>query len=235
MGLTADATHAQSVSQHNYDYGRQMALAGYVTYAIDWLGFGERDSRGKPHDQAKYGGRDACNVNYLCATMLGTTMLALNCHDASRATDFVCDQAFVDPDRLGVMGLSLGGTMTTWMALTDERFKAIDNICYAGPWYDIAYRTYNVCGSQVTPGIHALVDVHDLHGLLAPRSLLIEAGVQDSCFQIDHSLRHYDAVRNIYKAAGAADRLDLDQFPGEHAWGGNKSRAFFAEHLNADW
>ena len=29
--------------------------------------------------------------------------------------------------------------------------------------------------------------------------------------------------------------LELDLFPGPHAWGGNKSEAFFRKHLGAAW
>lgn len=231
MGLAYDGPSQSNIKGHNYDYGRQMAQKGFVTYALDWLGFGERDSRNKPHYYSGLEGRDPCNVHYLCATMLGTSMLALNLHDAARATDLVCQQPFVDAGNLGVMGLSLGGTMTTWAALADARFKAANIICYAGPWHEIAYRTYNVCGSQVTPGVFGLVDVSDLQGLIAPRPLLLEVGLADSCFESDHSLQNARAVERIYKAAGASDRFDTDVFPGEHAWGGRKSDAFFKKWL----
>ena len=40
-----------------------------------------------------------------------------------------------------------------------------------------------------------------------------------------------DVAEKIYRAAGATDRLELDLFPGPHAWGANKSAAFFAECL----
>ncbi|MCC6579669.1 MAG: prolyl oligopeptidase family serine peptidase [Phycisphaeraceae bacterium] len=237
MGVLTPQQIASDVTPLNYDYGLQMAKQGFVTFAIDLLGFGERSSRQKPHTHGDHiGARDECNINYLCATLLGTTPLAINTHDNSAAIDFVCDQPFVDPDRLGVMGLSQGGTMTTWMALTDERLKAVDILCYAGPFYDIAFRTYNVCGSQVAPSLYKLVDVGDLQGLIAPRPLLVELGIYDSCFHVDHTLNlNYRQIESIYKTAGCRDLLDLDLFPGPHAWGANKSVGFFGKHLAADW
>jgi dienelactone hydrolase len=240
MGNSYAEAGRANIAFHNYAYGLQMAKAGFVTYAIDWLGFGERNAKAKPHfsDHINVGGdfgRDPCNVYYLNATMLGTTVLAMNLHDARAATDFVCRQKFVDPARLGVMGLSLGGTMTTWVALTDPRMKAIDVICYEGPFHEIAYRTYNVCGSQLTPGLFALVDVADLQGLLAPRPLLVELGIHDSCFFADHTVPEYRRLEKIYAAAGVAERIELDLFPGEHSWGGHKSVPFFRKHLKAPW
>ena len=219
----------------NRAYGLQLAKAGFVTYAIDWLGFGERNAKAKPHYSEQVFGRDPCNIYYLNATILNTTVLAMNLHDARVATDFVCKQKFGDTTNLGVMGGSLGGTMTTWVALTDKRMKASDIICYQGPFYEIAYRTYNVCGSQLTPGLFSLVDVADLQGLLAPRPMLMEIGIHDSCFVADHTIPEYHRLEQVYAAAGAKDRIELDLFPGEHGWGGNRSKPFFRKYLHAKW
>lgn len=232
MGVAPTPDQQATVKLFNYDYGLQMAKAGFVTYAIDWLGFGERDSRKPPHFHRGIETRDPCNVHFLCATMLGTTVLALNCHDGSAATDFVCSQPFVDAARLGVMGLSFGGTMATWMALADERFRAANIICYGGPFHAMSFESYNTCGSQMTPGLYDLVDMADLQGLIAPRPLLFEVGVHDTCFHVDAVMgRHWPQLEKIYKAAGAAETLELDLHPNEHGWGGNKSVAFFGRHL----
>lgn len=164
--------------------------------------------------------------------MLGSTVMACNTHDGSVATDFVSKLPFVDADNLGVMGLSFGGTMTTWMALTDKRFKAADIICYGGPFHAMAFETYNCCGSQITPGIYALCDMPDLQGLIAPRPLLFEVGIHDSCFEVDPVMgKHFPQLEKIYKAAGAKSKLELDLFPGPHAWGANKSAKFFSKYL----
>lgn len=235
MGLRSSPNRAANIDDFNYDYGLRMAQAGFITYALDWLGFGERDSRCNPHYKDLFADRDPCNIHYLMATMLGTTVLAGNCHDASRVTDWVCTLPFVDRKQLGVMGLSYGGTMTTWMMLTDHRFVAGDIICYAGPFHDFAFRIYNICGSQITPGLFELCDLPDLQGLIAPKPLLIELGIQDTTFHIDYTLNdHFDKIKRIYKAAGAAESLDLDLFAGGHAWGGNKSLAFFRSAFGLD-
>ena len=236
MGIAADSGRTAEIKNFNYDYGLQMAQAGFVTYAIDWLGFGERDSRRKPHHFSGIAQRDPCNIHYFCATMLGTTVLAMNCHDASVVTDFVCTRPFVDRHHLGVMGLSYGGTMTTWVMLTDPRFSAADIMCYGGPFHAMTYKTYNSCGSQVAPGLFDLVDMADLQGLIAPRPLLYEAGIHDTCFDVDAVMgEHWPQLEKIYRAAGAADALELDLHGGEHAWGANKSVEFFRRHLKAKW
>ena len=229
MGSTAPQMRADIQAQ-NYDYGHQMAQAGFITFALDWLGAGERNDSRKPNHHAP-GAGDWCNILYLHATMFGTTTLALNLAHGKATTDFVGTLPGVDENRLGVMGLSGGGTMALWSALTDERFRAIEIMCYSDLWKLMGIRDNNYCGMQVAPGLYKLVDLPDLQGLLAPRSLLVDIGVHDSCFIVDGALQCFHRVEAIYQAAQAREKLELDLFPGEHGWGGNKSAAFFEKHL----
>ena len=129
------------------------------------------------------------------------------------------------------MGLSGGGTMALWMSLCDARFKATEIICYSDLWAHFGIRDLNYCGMQVAPGLYRLVDLPDLQGLLAPRPLLIDIGANDSCFKVDTAMTCFKKLEKIYAAAKASKNLQLDLFPGEHGWGGNKAAAFFKQHL----
>jgi len=232
MGNDSSPELREDIRSHNYDYGRQMAQRGFVTVAIDWIGAGERNDTRKPNWRTQNGGSDWCNVYYLHATMLGMTPLSINIAHGMAATDFACTLSFVDPARLGVMGLSGGGAMALWSALCDTRFKAIEIICYSDLWAYFGVRDANYCGMQVAPGLFKLVDLPDLQGLLAPRPLLVDIGTFDSCFRVDTAMACFTQVRHIYEAAGVADRLELDFFPGEHSWGGHRSEAFFGTYLD---
>lgn len=231
MGNASSPEMRSDIESFNYDYGHQMAKAGFVTYAIDWIGAGERNDSSKPNHLTHNNGRDWCNLYYLHATMFGMTSLSINLTHGMAATDFACTFAQVDPDRLGVMGLSGGGTMTLWTALCDERMKAVEIICYSDLWAHFGVRDLNYCGMQVAPGLFKLVDLPDLQGLLAPKPLLIDIGVYDTCFKVDTAIECYRKLESIYSAANASENLELDLFPGEHSWGGNKSVAFFGTHL----
>jgi len=231
MGNDSTPELRQCIALHNYNYGHKMAKNGFVTFAIDWIGFGERNDGGKPNWNNAAAQRDWCNVYYLHATMLGMTSLSINIAHGKAATDFACTLDSVDPDRLGVMGLSGGGTMTLWMALCDLRFKAVEIICYSDLWAYFGIRDVNYCGMQVAPGLFKLVDLPDLQGLLAPRPLLVDIGAYDGCFKVDTAMRCFEQVRGIYKAADASDKLELDLHPGQHGWGANKSLPFFTKHL----
>ena len=231
MGNASSPELKSSIEKHNYDYGKQMAESGYVTFAIDWIGFGERNDGNKPNFLGVAKDRDWCNLYYLHATMLGMTSLSINLAHGKAATTFAGSLPFVDEARLGVMGLSGGGTMTLWMTLCDDRFIAAEIICYSDLWPYFGFRDINYCGMQVTPGLFRLVDLPDLQGLIAPRPLLIDIGANDTCFRVDTSMACFKRLEKIYEAAGSRDMLELDLHPGEHGWGGNFSKDFFYKHL----
>ena len=231
MGNDSSPELRAEIEKFNYNYGHQMARNGFVTFAIDWIGAGERNDSNKPQFRSQSGARDWCNLYYLHATMLGMTSISINVTHGMAAADFACTLPYVDADRLGVMGLSGGGTMTLWTALCDKRMKAAEIMCYSDLWAVFGIHDTNYCGMQVAPGLYKLVDLPDLQGLLAPMPLVVDIGVYDTCFQVDTALECYRKVERIYRASGAVERLELDLFPGEHAWGANKSRAFFGKYL----
>lgn len=231
MGNDSTPELRSQIIMNNYNYGHQMAKAGFITYAIDWIGFGERDDNKKPNHRPQQG-RDWCNLYYLHATMFGMTPLSINVAHGRAATDFICSLPQVDRNKLGTMGLSGGGAMTLWMTLCDERFKATEIICYSDLWAHFGIRDINYCGMQIAPGLYKLVDLPDLQGLLAPNPLLVDIGAYDDCFKVDTAMECFNKVSRIYAAAGASDKLELDLYPGTHAWGGNKSIDFFDKHLN---
>ena len=231
MGNRSTAEMRGHILDLNYDYGLKMAQAGFVTFSIDWMGFGERNEDHKPNFGKSAGDRDWCNLYYLLATMLGMTVLGLDVHHGKAAIDYVVGLPFVDEKRIGVMGLSFGGTMTLWMTLAEERIKAADVICYSDRFARFGFRDLNTCGSQITPGLFALVDLPDLQGLIAPRPLLVEIGTRDECFRLDDAISCYRRVERIYRAAGCPERLELDLFDGGHQWGGNRSVGFFRKYL----
>jgi len=62
-------------------------------------------------------------------------------------------------------------------------------------------------GDQTVPQIYKYFDVPDIAGLIAPRPLLIEMGVYDTCFLIEDQLAGFEALKSIYAAAGAEEDL----------------------------
>ena len=225
-GVRTTAALEENIAGHNYDYGLQMARRGYVCICPDLRNFGERSDGGNP-----YPGRDICNVNFIMGLILGLHTLTLNVSDMTRAIDYLQTMPEVDPDRIGMMGLSQGGTMTTFTSAVEPRIKVANIMGYVNSWKAFGIERGSFCGSQIVPHIYKYLDVPDIAGLIAPRPLLIDMGIYDTCFLIEHLTAGYAHVARIYEAAGAADRLDQDIHPGPHAFGGNKAFDFFDRHL----
>ncbi len=225
-GNATSPDKAASITQHNYNYGELMARAGYLTICPDLRVFGERADGGNP-----YPGRDKCNVHFVRGAILGIYTLTLNIWDMKCCVDYLETRAEVNPERIGMMGLSQGGTMTTFATAAEPRIAAADIIGYLNPWEGFGINRANFCGSQIVPEVFKYFDTHDIAGLIAPRPLLIEMGVHDTCFPIEDQLRGYERLRRIYEAAGAGADLWADIHPGEHAFANNRAYEFFGKYL----
>jgi len=215
-----------NIALHHYDYGQEMARRGYLTLCPDLRVFGERSDGGDP-----YPGRDKCNVHFIRGMILGIYTLTLNIWDMMRCIDYLQTRPEVDPQRIGMMGLSQGGTMTTFTTAAEPRIKAADIIGYVNPWERFGINRANFCGSQIVPGIFKWFDTHDIAGLIAPRPLLLEMGIHDTCFPIEDTLKGHAGVQRIYRAAGVEELLWSDIHPGEHGFAANKAYEFFDCYL----
>ncbi|MCD6232739.1 acetylxylan esterase [Candidatus Aerophobetes bacterium] len=226
-GVTFNQSEREkNIRAHNYNYGEKMAKRGYITICPDFRPFGERVAYTEP-----FPGRDKCNVYFIKGLLLGEVLLAKNIYDGMRVIDFLCEQKEVNPQRIGCMGLSFGGTMTTYISALDERIKAADIICYLTTTRHYAIETANFCGAQFVPHLYKYADVADIAGLIAPRPLLVESGVNDTCFKFEFSRKAHQHLKKIYESAGALDKLEFEIFMGEHSFAGNKAFSFFDKYL----
>jgi hypothetical protein len=200
--------------------------------APDWRGFGERLDR---DEWVRRPGRDGCNVAYLAYGYFGFQMLHLDLCDAQRCLDYLQSRPEVDGRRLGCMGCSFGGTMTTYVAALDQRIKAAVLVCYLSTLTDALNDRGrgNTCGSQFMFGLRRYGDISDVAGLIAPRSCMVQIGSRDECFIEEDALAAFRHLETIYRAAGAADRLVLDHFEGVHEIDLDPALAFLRERLAA--
>lgn len=222
-----DPARESEIQRLNYNYGEQMTIAGFVTVAPDWRSFGERIGYHNP-----YSGRDICNIHFLQHLILGRTLLGANIFDGMRVIDFLVTREEVDPSRIGCMGLSFGGTMTTYLALLDDRIKAADIICYATTTEHYAISRPNFCGSQIVPYLYKYADVPDVIAAMAPKPLLIESGASDTCFWIHSALKAHEIIKKAYEVAGVPENFWIEVFPGEHSFSGRLAFSFFKKFLS---
>ncbi|MGQ9456615.1 MAG: alpha/beta hydrolase family protein [Armatimonadota bacterium] len=216
----------ESIRQYNYDYAVQFAKRGYVTFTFDYRCFGERREA-----EFSLRGRDLCNVHFIRGSVIGINLLTLNIHDTFRALDYLCERPEVDPERIGCVGLSFGGTMTMWTAALDKRIKVAVISGYLSELELFAVNNANFCGSQFVPALRRYFELADVAALIAPRPLLIESGLKDTGFPIQASQRAFANLKKAYEACGAADHLMHDIFDGGHQFHGEIAYQWFDRWL----
>lgn len=208
-------------------YARLMTERGYVTIVIDSRGFGERQLQVQTNDSEV-----ACNYLYLLYAMLGSQLITLDIHDQMQALDYLTSRDEVDPDRVGILGKSFGGTMAQYVGVFDDRLKAVAIVCYVASTLQYTFEDVNNnCGSQFVPGLYQYGDVGTVTGLIAPRPLLVQSGFADDCFPIDSTSKVHEEIRTIYAAAGESDKLTIDVFDGEHDFNPPTAYEFFDKWL----
>jgi len=206
------------------DSGHQLALRGYVVLAPDLRCFGERLDWNPPDHYA-------CDTNLVHAVMAGLNPLAQNLWDMARAVDVLQAHPLVDPARVGVAGLSYGGTMSLFLAAWDDRLAAAVVSGYFSSWAESHKMPWNMCGSQVLPGMLGRIEHVDLGALVAPRPLLVESGTDDDLFPAPVATAEAERLLAVYEALGAGDRLVHDVFEGGHEWHGVVAYPFLERWL----
>ena len=218
------------VDDYQKQYAVELAKRGFVTLAPDWRCFGERKDRDA---WVRRPGRDGCNVAYLAFGYFGYQLLQLNISDGQRCLDYLQSRPEVDGQRLGCMGCSFGGTMTTYISALDERVQAAVIVCYLSTLTDALNDRGrgNTCGSQFMFGLRAAGDIADVAGLIAPRACMAQIGSDDMCFIEADALAAFGQLEKIYAASGRRNQLVLDHFHGEHEINLETGIAFLEERL----
>jgi dienelactone hydrolase len=206
------------------DYGHQLAERGYVVLAPDLRTFGERADWEPPNIYS-------CDHTYMYASLLGYQLLTLDLWDLARGLDVLAEHPLVDPRRMGVVGLSQGGTCALFLAAWDRRIRAAVVSGYFNRWADCASIDWNMCGSQVLTGITRDLDHADLGMLIAPRALLVETGTEDGIFPAAAARAAMADLRGVYAALDAGDRVEHDMFEAGHKWNGVRAYPFLERWL----
>lgn len=206
------------------DYAAELARRGYVVLAPDLRCFGERADWNPPDHYA-------CDTNLVHQVMAGWCPLTQNLWDLARCVDILESQPLVDRSRIGVAGFSYGATATLFLAAIDSRVAVAVVSGYFSSWAESHKVPWNMCGSQILPGMLGHMEHADLAALVAPRPLLVQTGDQDPLFPLAAAKDALARVRPLYERMGAGDRLGHDVFAGEHQWNGPGAYPFLDRWL----
>jgi len=181
----------------NLAYAAELAERGMVTLAPDYPGFGDYKI-------------DAYAKGYVSATMKGIW-------NHCRAVDVLQSLPEVDPARIGVIGHSLGGHNSLFVAAFDPRIKAAVTSCgfTAFPKY-IGGNLKGWSHKGYMPRIDTEYgkdpkrmpfDFTEILGAIAPRALFINAPLKDANFEVSGVQDCVAAATPVYELLGAKDAI----------------------------
>jgi hypothetical protein len=90
---------------------------------------------------------------------------------------------------------------------------------------------WNMCGSQIAPGLLGRLEHVDLGALVAPRALLVETGTTDEIFPVAAARESFETLAKVYDWMGAREHLVHDVNEGGHQWYGKLAYPFFEREL----
>lgn len=212
---------------YQHDFAIQTVERGMAAVAIEPIAFGcRRDERTRKRGL----GNSACQPVAGAALLLGQTMIGWRVFDVMRTIDWIETRPELDAKRVGCMGISGGGTVTTFSAALEPRIRAALISGYLNTFRDSVFSLAH-CIDNYVPGILNWAEMYDVAGLIAPRPLFAESGERDDIFPIEASRSSFARVKKVYEAFGAAERVELETFDAPHLFHGVKGIPFLAKHL----
>lgn len=212
---------------YQYDFAIQAVEKGMAALAIEPLGFG---CRRDPKSRERGLKNSSCQPSAGAALLFGETMIGWRVYDVMRAIDWIETRDDLEANRVGCMGISGGGTCTTFSAALEPRIKVAYISGYLNTFRD-SILSISHCIDNYVPGILKWCEMYDVAGLIAPRPLFIESGDKDNIFPVEASIASFEKVKKVYEAFERADLAEQEVFAGEHKFWGVRGLPFVARHL----
>ncbi|HEY2900041.1 MAG TPA: hypothetical protein VGL59_05675, partial [Polyangia bacterium] len=205
-GHGGSALAAFDPNNASYWYGDAFARRGYVVVAVD-VGHRPLADRAALYSD-ELAGDDPNNGNGNHPAIAADGFASdweedgERAWDALRALDYVLARPDVDPARITVVGLSMGGEVADLVGAIDLRVRAT---LAAGDPPDLAVMQLHgnhPCFNWLRGSVREYFDPSDLHALVAPRTLIRETGAVDTVYS--NSTWPYASAKQVVRRAQPA-------------------------------
>ncbi len=224
-------------------YPQALARMGYLVLVFDPLGQGERMQYPDGKGESLFGSRPSYSTTREHC-LIDRQMVLLDdwvgnwfIWDGIRALDVLLEQPDVDPSRVGVTGVSGGGTMTAYAVACDPRVTMSAPCCWVTSWYHNAMNEEPIDAEQCPPGVLAAgLEQVDLLIARAPQPVILLTEEQDF-FDQRGSLQAYDLIRHVYRLLGHEENVQYYVGNEKHGyWQGAREAmyAFFNLHAGVE-
>ncbi len=227
VGIGDDGVQREEPGGYQKDFAIQAVQRGFFVIVPDMFSFGERRDKA---EVAAGRAHSSCRRPSMAGILLGRTVPGIRVYDVKRCIDYLETRPECDRKRIGCMGISGGGTITTFAAAVEERIRAALISGYLSHWHD-SIMPLNHCEDNYVPGILQWAEMPDIACLIAPRPVFFENGTQDTIFPIKSARAAFRQIRAAYDVLGYAHRCEMQVFEGEHQFCGGKGFPFLERWL----
>ena len=129
--------------------------------------------------------------------------------DDLRTVDYLVTRPEVDSDRIGCVGLSVGGLRSCHLAALDDRIKAAVVIGWmtSFPTQLRARIRHTIGHTKLVPGLMRQMDYPDVAALAMPGALLVINGSRDTLFEPSGVQASFAKLARCYAKAGVPEKL----------------------------
>jgi dienelactone hydrolase len=218
----------QDVADPNIDspfyhrFAVRLAEEGFVTYA----------------PQNPYIGEDRFRIIQRMGHPLKLAIYSFIIGQHERTLNWLAEQEFVDPERIGFYGLSYGGKTAVRVPPFLERYAL--SIC-SGDFNEWVWKTTNLVThysylfypeyDMYEFNFANVVNYGELANLMAPRPFMVERGHDDEVGMDEWITFEYAKVRRFYDKMGIPDHTAIEFFNGPHTIHGVGTFDFLRRHL----
>ncbi len=205
--VIADADKWQDVVYGGRYMGDFLARHGYVVFSADAPLWGER-GRAEGVDRKKY---DIIAGNMM---MLGRNLSAFMTYDDIAGTDFLATLPFVDGDRIGCAGCSMGAYRAWMLSALSDKIKAGASVCWmitTNVQMTWKYgRKENGGFANCIPGLRQYLDYPHIASMACPKPMLFINGDKDKLFPVPGVKKAFDIMHDVWKSRGADENLTTE-------------------------
>lgn len=235
VGRADGAALRGSIDHYHYAYGVELVKRGFIVFAPDARGFGERREARIAEDTDENRMASSCYTLLMRALPLGQTVVGQWTFDLTRLIDYALTRDDVQQEGVACCGLSGGGMQTLWLAAMDERVRAAVVSGYFYGYEESLLEMAENCACNYAPHLYEKADMGDIAALIAPRGLFIESGDQDE-LNGESGLKNVDTQFEIaeraYALLGARHMLSRAVFHGPHRFDGAESLTWLQSLMN---
>lgn len=216
---------------------QNLVKKGFIVLAFDPVSQGERVQYLNPESGESRIGSSTKEHSYptVQSFLIGHSTARYFVWDGIRGIDYLVSREEVDASRIGVHGLSGGGTQAAYIGALDDRVVAAAPSGYITGFKRLIESIGLQDGEQnFYHGLKEGIDHADFIEIRAPKPTLIMATTRDF-FNISGTRDVYKRVKKVYELFGAGENVAMVEGDYEHGYEQNIREgmyAFFQKHLN---